>query len=45
MSDQSKQFDHNESETQGDDSLVDALAATALIIIFVIAAVYWVSGQ
>ena len=45
MSDQSEQFDHNESQANGDDSLVDALAATALVIIFVITAVYWVSGQ
>ena len=45
MSDQSEQSNHNESQSGGDDSLVDALAATALVIIFVIAAVYWISGQ
>jgi len=45
MSDQSEQLDHQESQANGDDSLVDALAATALVIVFVIAAIYWISGQ
>lgn len=45
MSDQTEPFDQKESQDKGDDSLVDALAATALVIIFVIAAIYWISGQ
>jgi len=45
MSDQSEQRDSQEPQATEDDSLVDALAATALVIIFVIAAVYWISGQ
>lgn len=32
-------------ENQGEDSFADALAAVALIAIFVFTCIYWISGQ
>ncbi|WP_275655688.1 hypothetical protein [Agaribacterium haliotis] len=33
------------SDEQHADSVVDAIAATALIVIFVSACIFWISGQ
>ena len=37
--------DHNLQDSTATDSSLDALAAVALILIVVVAAVFWVSGQ
>ena len=36
---------HNLQDSTATDSSLDALAAVALILIVVVAAVFWVSGQ
>lgn len=37
--------DHNLQENSAGESSLDAMAAVALILIVVVAAVFWVSGQ
>jgi|TARA_B100001059_G_scaffold218336_1_gene238411 hypothetical protein len=37
--------DHNLQESSAGESSLDAMAAVALILIVVVAAVFWVSGQ